>query len=169
MKIGKYGAGVLHWRNKDECCFDWHRAGVSPVAYEDASIGLQGEWVCKECCVVAFSLYCSKPVTDWLFRWWYYFVGSSGWIWIFRVLVHESTGIVVFLFRRKGVDLLLSAWRDGFVKVYDIHIQHCVQIFIWHRAEIGGMAMDANRWDHLFDHEEVAVRCVAALFGGYGI
>lgn len=61
---------------------------------------------------------------------------------IFRLPAHKNAVTALVLFSFRGSPYVVSASKDGLVKVHDTETQHCVQVITGHRSEVWSLAMD---------------------------
>lgn len=60
----------------------------------------------------------------------------------FRAPAHNDAVTAVLVVSRDDGNVIISASKDGLMKVYDITTQHCLQTVVGHHAEIWAMAYD---------------------------
>jgi U3 small nucleolar RNA-associated protein 12 len=61
---------------------------------------------------------------------------------LFRVMAHNDAVTSVKLLDRRSGPLIISASKDGLVRLYDALSQHCIQTIVGHHAEVWTMDLD---------------------------
>lgn len=61
---------------------------------------------------------------------------------IFRLMAHNDMVTSLKLVNRSPAAVIISASKDGLVRVHDIESQHCLQTLVGHHAEIWAMDID---------------------------
>jgi U3 small nucleolar RNA-associated protein 12 len=61
---------------------------------------------------------------------------------LFRVMAHNDAVTSVKLLDRESGPLIISASKDGLVRLYDTLSQHCIQTIVGHHAEVWTMDVD---------------------------
>lgn len=65
--------------------------------------------------------------------------GETG---MFRLMAHNDAVTAVKLLDRTPAPVVVTASKDGLIKVYDVESQHCVQTVVGHHAEVWAMDVD---------------------------
>jgi U3 small nucleolar RNA-associated protein 12 len=68
-------------------------------------------------------------------------VGETG---LFRLMAHNDAVTALKLLARSPAPILISASKDGLLRVYDVESQHCVQTVVGHHAEVWSMDVDPS-------------------------
>lgn len=61
---------------------------------------------------------------------------------MFRLMAHNDAVTAVKLLDRVPAPVVVTASKDGLIKVYDVESQHCVQTVVGHHAEVWAMDVD---------------------------
>jgi U3 small nucleolar RNA-associated protein 12 len=68
-------------------------------------------------------------------------VGEAG---LFRTMAHNDAVTSIKLLAREPSPIIISASKDGLVRIYDVESQHCVQTIVGHHAEVWTMEVDPS-------------------------
>jgi U3 small nucleolar RNA-associated protein 12 len=66
-------------------------------------------------------------------------VGETG---LFRLMAHNDSVTSLKLLARQPASIIISASKDGLLRVYDVESQHCIQTVVGHHAAVWAMDVD---------------------------